>query len=393
MKDNNTFALKMNKGGELLLENSDDAVKAKYKPDSLLLCAPVSYLLMLFCVVIDIAFFRSLFVRISYDSPIMIWGQVAGLAFAADVVAAFAGILAKKIRQGLSHDKFNLALLLAVPIFALIINGVLRFSTMSLSSADGIVDAATIALTIIAIATPVFTSVGNFAISFELYNPLAKQLCREEIALNELQDSIRRLEAIQDECNSFNSSQIQDADHQHLINAKKDLINDSLPSVSVVDIPSDTPIVFDTDVLEQTDAEESNAFDEPVALEESQVEFVADEAAYRNPEAALETIRPIADYLAEHESVSLLLVGSTAGDITDESALRLSQARADAVKKTLCDDLGIDESRIHTLGMGSSDPWHISNAGYDDGAAASSNRKVTLISADTELAQSLMNNH
>ena len=168
---------------------------------------------------------------------------------------------------------------------------------------------------------------------------------------------------------------------------------DSLPSVSVVDIPSDTPIVFDTDVLEQTDAEESNAFDEPVALEESQVEFVADEAAYRNPEAALETIRPIADYLAEHESVSLLLVGSTAGDITDESALRLSQARADAVKKTLCDDLGIDESRIHTLGMGSSDPWHISNAGYDDGAAASSNRKVTLISADTELAQSLMNNH
>lgn len=228
MKDNNTFALKMNKAGELLLENSDDAVKAKYKPDSLLLCAPVSYLLMLFCVVIDIAFFRSLFVRISYDSPIMIWGQVAGLAFAADVVAAFAGILAKKIRQGLSHDKFNLALLLAVPIFALIINGVLRFSTMSLSSADGTVDAATIALTIIAIATPVFTSVGNFAISFELYNPLAKQLCREEIALNELQDSIRRLEAIQDECNSFNSLQIQDADHQHLINAKKDLINDSL---------------------------------------------------------------------------------------------------------------------------------------------------------------------
>ena len=210
------------------LKISDDAVKAKYKPDSLLLCAPVSYLLMFFCVVIDIAFFpqslRTHFLRLSHHDL----GQVAGLAFAADVVAAFAGILAKKIRQGLSHDKFNLALLLAVPIFALIINGVLRFSTMSLSSADGTVDAATIALTIIAIATPVFTSVGNFAISFELYNPLAKQLCREEITLNELKNYIRRLEAIQDECDSFNSSQIQDADHQHLINAKKDLINDSL---------------------------------------------------------------------------------------------------------------------------------------------------------------------
>lgn len=105
---------------------------------------------------------------------------------------------------------------------------------------------------------------------------------------------------------------------------------DSLPSVSVVDIPSDTPIVFDSDVLDETDTEESNAFDEPVALEESQVQFVGDEAAYLNPEAALETIRPIADYLAKHESVSLLLVGSTAGDITDESTLSLSQARADS---------------------------------------------------------------
>ena len=36
MKDNNTFALKMNKGGAHLLENSDDADKAKYKPDRLL---------------------------------------------------------------------------------------------------------------------------------------------------------------------------------------------------------------------------------------------------------------------------------------------------------------------------------------------------------------------
>ena len=221
MKDN-TFALKMNKSGELLLENSDDAVKAKYKPDSLLLCAPVSYLLMLFCVVIDIAFFpqslRTHFLRLSHHDlgP----GRRTGLC------SRCCGRLCrhsgkKKIRQGLSHDKFNLALLLAVPIFALIINGVLRFSTMSLSSADGTVDAATIALTIIAIATPVFTSVGNFAISFELYNPLAKQLCREEITLNELKNYIRRLEAIQDECDSFNSSQIQDADHQHLINAKR----------------------------------------------------------------------------------------------------------------------------------------------------------------------------
>ena len=38
MKDNNTFALKMNKGGELLLENSDDAVNLS----PICLCSSVS---------------------------------------------------------------------------------------------------------------------------------------------------------------------------------------------------------------------------------------------------------------------------------------------------------------------------------------------------------------
>jgi len=45
--------------------------------------------------------------------------------------------------------------------------------------------------------------------------------------------------------------------------------------------------------------------------------------------------------------------------------------------------------------MGASDPWHISGAGYDEtvGSAASSNRKVVLIDANTELAQQLMSSN
>lgn len=164
---------------------------------------------------------------------------------------------------------------------------------------------------------------------------------------------------------------------------------DELPSVSVVDVPSEKPWVFEPEVLEQTEPEEDNAFEEPVALGESQVEFVGDKSEYLHPEIAVETIRPIAEYLVEHDSVPLLLIGSTAGDITNESTLSLSADRAEAVKRTLV-ELGVDGSRISTIGMGSDDPWHVKDAGYD-GPVASNNRKVVLIDARTELAVELMN--
>ena len=39
---------------------------------------------------------------------------------------------------------------------------------------------------------------------------------------------------------------------------------DELPSVSVVDVPVDKPIAFEQEVLEQTEQEEDNAFEEPI---------------------------------------------------------------------------------------------------------------------------------
>ena len=171
--------------------------------------------------------------------------------------------------------------------------------------------------------------------------------------------------------------------------------SDELPSVSVVEVPADKPIVFEPEVLEQAETEEEtssendNAFEEPIALGESQVEFIGDKSEYLHPETAVETIRPIAEYLINHETVPLLLIGATAGDNTNESTLQLSADRAEAVKRTLV-ELGVDESRINTIGMGSDDPWHIEDAGYD-GPVASSNRKVVLIDARTDLAQELMN--
>lgn len=227
---NNTFAVRMNRAGELVQDHLHDYTTEKYKADNPFFWGPIPYVLMILCTGIDIAFFRSLFMRISYDDPMMIWLEVAGLAFAADVVAAYAGILAKRIKQGLSREKLNLFLLVSVPVFALIVNGVLRVATMSLTSVDGTVDATTIALAIIGIVTPVFTSVGNFSISYLTYDPLAQKMYREEKGLDEVRDLCRRLKAIKSdyECDDKCEDRLIKMDQEHLSNAKRELINDAL---------------------------------------------------------------------------------------------------------------------------------------------------------------------
>lgn len=235
MKDSH-FSIKMNRDGELIQEHLHDTTRDKYKADSVFLSEPVSCGLMIACGAIDFGFFISLFEQISYGAILMIAIQASGLVFAADVVSAYAGILAKRIRQGLSSDKFNLYLLLAVPIFALVINAVLRFATMPLLSIDGVVNAETIALTIIGIVTPIFTSIGNFAISFQTYDPLRKRMCREEMALDEIRDFCRRLEAMIAECKSFDSEKIKAMDRQHLNNAKMILLNDGSALEADVDV-------------------------------------------------------------------------------------------------------------------------------------------------------------
>ncbi len=156
------------------------------------------------------------------------------------------------------------------------------------------------------------------------------------------------------------------------------------PSVTPVKLPSDAPISF-----EEVAFEEENIFEEPVFLTEEKIGFVADKDTFLNPTEASETLRPVAEYLANHPSVSILLAGTTAGDSDSDFTLTLSRKRAETVKNVLI-DLGVNADRIITIGLGSEkDPWHVHNAGYD-GAAASGNRKVVLLDASSERAASIL---
>ncbi len=155
------------------------------------------------------------------------------------------------------------------------------------------------------------------------------------------------------------------------------------PSVSLVDLPSETPMVFE---YENTSVISDDQFSEPVVLSEDQVAFVEDSADYLNPEQAMEVLAPIAEWLMEHYDVTILLVGTTAGDTNSDYALSLSSDRANAVRDSLI-GLGVDPSQILTTGLGSSDPWHVYGLGL--GEEASVNRKVVIIDASSDIARGL----
>ncbi len=160
----------------------------------------------------------------------------------------------------------------------------------------------------------------------------------------------------------------------------KDTIStvDQTPSVS---IPSneETPIIY------------NDMFEKPYALTEETLRFVENSDEYVLSDAEVrDLLEPIANYLQSDVSgaKNLLLVGTTAGDTVSETSIELSERRAAKIKETLC-SMGCDSSRIISVGMACTDPWHIKGGGTS-GAIASANRKVVILDVDSEVAQTIL---
>lgn len=211
-KGNNLISIDRN--GEFVYHGLNSHIARKYRADTPLDKAFVPYLIMVFCAVVDASVFISLFKMISYDSAFMLGVQVAGCLFAFDVVPLYLGIQLRRIKQGLSKDRFIMWLAVIVCVLACAMNIVLRLMTMEQMSPDlssattsyfgtvaqenqtASIDTTAIALTIFGIVLPVLTSAGSFFISYLTYNPLKTRKRLEEEMLGEKKDEIRRLEAI-----------------------------------------------------------------------------------------------------------------------------------------------------------------------------------------------------
>lgn len=160
------------------------------------------------------------------------------------------------------------------------------------------------------------------------------------------------------------------------------------PTVTPIDLPSDEPIAFDP---KDFDISYDTAFDKPVFLTEEKVTFIADKAEYLHLEDAKDTLKPIAECLISHPQLTILLAGTTAGDVDESHTLHLSLERAEAVKNTLV-KFGADGSRIITIGLGSTrNPWHV--YGLGTGSAGSVNRAVVVMNAEGETAMSILRQH
>ena len=205
------------KTGEITNECLHHNNRKRFKADTPFDNSIVPYLIMAFCATVDGVVFYSLFSRLSYDSPMMLGVQIAGFLFGFDVVPIFIGIQYKRLRQGITKDKFVLIMALVVCGLAFVMNIALRIMTMDLISPSTVststsymgtvtqettengIDVTAIALTIFGMGIPVVTSLGSFLISFITYNPLKIKKQRIAEMMEDTRDEVRRFNAILDD--------------------------------------------------------------------------------------------------------------------------------------------------------------------------------------------------
>ena len=136
-------------------------------------------------------------------------------------------------------------------------------------------------------------------------------------------------------------------------------------------------------------------FEVPFEINETQVQFVGDQAVFVDEAKAKEVLKPVAEAILAHPDHAILIAGTTATLGPEESSIELSQQRALAVKNLLIDTYGVPESQIHTVGLGySKDPFErgrdVDSNGNLIESEARKNRRVVVLDAADPIAQEII---
>lgn len=145
---------------------------------------------------------------------------------------------------------------------------------------------------------------------------------------------------------------------------------DDVPTVTAVPLPKPPPL--------------PPTCGETVLNDRNDVGFVADQAMFLDERAARATIGKIAKLMQDgHQRAELTGTTANVGSLDGQRAL--SKGRADAVRKVLV-DLGIDESRLTTKGLGSKFPGYQQDHGARGellpGPAATNRKVIVSLSCD-----------
>ncbi|MBQ7064120.1 MAG: OmpA family protein, partial [Firmicutes bacterium] len=133
----------------------------------------------------------------------------------------------------------------------------------------------------------------------------------------------------------------------------------------------------------------------PFELNETQVRFVADEAIFIDEAAAIEALVPVAELILEHPDHPILIAGTTATYGSQEGCVKLSNLRAEAVKRLLVEHFGVPETQLITIGLGyEDDPFvrgiDINSEGKFVETEGAKNRRVIVLDAQSDIGRQIL---
>lgn len=132
-------------------------------------------------------------------------------------------------------------------------------------------------------------------------------------------------------------------------------------------------------------------FTSKIDITEEEIGFIANQASFRNERVAIESLKHYAECIKNSNSC-FYIIGSTATFGDPQKCLVLSEKRANAVKRILCDNYGIPEEQlqIYALGqnnLGGNYEWRCNDLNEDGSLneeIAHKNRKVMVIDSNSE---------
>ena len=175
-------------------------------------------------------------------------------------------------------------------------------------------------------------------------------------------------------------------------------IND-FPPVSTVEVSTEKQWIVTKDVTDVNNEVEnasddkkndivSTALNDGVKIDETMLYFEPESSVIANREAAVELLKPTADFLIS-TSQEIVILGTTATVPTSpDKCVNFSLQRANAVK-SLFIELGVAESQINCKGLGYDNEFHIPDSDRNGNLNenAPKNRAVIIYRADSEIGK------
>ena len=186
---------------------------------------------------------------------------------------------------------------------------------------------------------------------------------------------------------------------KNAINTNANVSVSNLPPVSTVEVTKEKQWIVTKDVTDVNNEVEnasddkkngivSTALDDGVKIDETMLYFEPESSTIANKEAAVELLKPTADFLIS-TSQEIVILGTTATVPTSpDKCVNFSLQRANAVK-SLFIELGVAESQINCKGLGYDNEFHIPDSDRNGNLNenAPKNRAVIIYRADSEIGK------